>query len=174
MAAAGEYNPGMPSWVVSEAVLPQPVIRRASVHDLARVVDLIRGGAAPGTESEDDPGPPLPQAYLDAFAVIDADPNTDLLVAEYDGHVVGTFQFTCIPGIGHRGGRVAQAESVHVDAALRGRGIGEAMMRWAMDEARRRGCFRLQLTSNKSRADAHRFYRRLGFSATHEGFKILL
>ena len=164
----------MPSWVVSEAVLPQPVIRLATVHDLPRVVALIRGGAPPGAASDDDPGPPLPQAYLDAFAAIEADPNTRLFVADYDGHVAGTFQFTSVPGIGHRGGRVAQVESVHVDAALRGRGIGEAMMRWAIDEARRLGCIRLQLASNKARGDAHRFYRRLGFAATHEGFKLAL
>jgi len=76
--------------------------------------------------------------------------------------------------LSHRGGHVAQVESVHVASDLRRRGIGEAMMRHAIEEARRRGCHRLQLTSNKRRVDAHRFYTRLGFVQSHEGFKLPL
>ena len=163
----------MPSWVVSEDIIPQPVIRRANVHDLPRIVALIADGARCGS-AVDDAGLPLAQSYYDAFAAIDADPDNDLMVADYDGRVVGTFQFTVITHIQHGGERVAQVESVHADAAMRGKKIGEAMMRWAIDEARRRGCFRIQLTSDTARMDAHRFYERLGFVASHVGFKLML
>jgi GNAT superfamily N-acetyltransferase len=163
----------MPSWVVSEDIIPQPVIRRANVHDLPRVVALIAGGARCGS-AVDGAGLPPAQSHYDAFAAIDADPDNDLMVADYDGRVVGTLQFTVITYIQHGGGRVAQVESVHVDAAMRGKKIGEAMMRWAIDEARRRGCFRIQLTTDTARTDAHRFYERLGFVASHVGFELML
>jgi GNAT superfamily N-acetyltransferase len=163
----------MPSWVVSEDVIPQPVIRRANVHDLPRIVALVADGA-PGEPSAHDASLPLAQSYYDAFAAIDADPDNELMVADYDGRVVGTFQFTVITHIQRGGRRAAQVESVHVDAAMRGKKIGEAMMRWAIDEARRRGCYRIQLTSNAAHTDAHRCYNRLGFVATHVGFKLTL
>jgi GNAT superfamily N-acetyltransferase len=161
----------MPSWVVTEDVIPQPVIRRASVHDLPRVVALLQQESLDGVPREDE-GPPLPRGYFDAFAEIQADPHNEIMVAEYDGRVVGMLQFTYIPNMQYVGGRVAQVESVVVDEPMRGKGIGEAMMRWAIDEAKRRGCFRLQLTSNKARTDAHRFYERLGFTASHVGMKL--
>jgi GNAT superfamily N-acetyltransferase len=151
-------------------VLGAPVIRRATAADLPRVVELLQQESL-GEERREDPGPPLPQAYLDAFAEIDTDPNNELIVAEVGGVVQGTFQLTIIPNMSYVGGKIAQVESVVVDAPLRGRGLGEAMMRWAIDEARRRGCFRVQLTSNKARTDAHRFYERLGFVRSHEGMK---
>lgn len=88
--------------------------------------------------------------------------------------MVGAFHLTVIQYVAYRGGRVAQVENVIVDPAARGRGIGEAMMRWAIDEARRRGCFRVQLTSNKVRKRAHAFYERIGFVASHEGMKLVL
>lgn len=163
----------MPSWVVSEDIVPQPVIRRAHVHDLPRVVALIAGGAVEG-RAADDASPPLAQGHYDAFAAIDADPDNELMVAEYDGRVIGTLQFTVIAGIQHGGGRVAHVESVHIDAAMRRKKIGEALMCWAIDEARSRGCFRIQLASNTARTDAHRFYERLGFVASHVGFELML
>ncbi len=88
--------------------------------------------------------------------------------------MVGTFLLYFLRQLSHRGGLVAQIESVHVASDLRRRGLGEAMMRYAVDEARRRGCHRVQLTSNKRRVDAHRFYTRLGFVQSHEGFKLRL
>jgi GNAT superfamily N-acetyltransferase len=97
-----------------------------------------------------------------------------LMVAELDGEVVGTFQLSVIPHLSHVGRPVAQLESVHVAGARRSRGIGAQMVRWAIDEARRQGCHRLQLTSDRRRVEAHRFYERLGFLATHEGFKLKL
>ena len=147
-------------------------IRNAGEADLPRVVRLIYDGTAPGVVPDEDPGPPLPDGYLEAFRDIAASTDGDLYVAELDGEVVGCFQFFAIPHLANRGRRRAQVESVHVAPEMRSRGIGEAMMRFAIDEARRRGCFRLQLTSNKTRTDAHRFYRRLGFGQSHEGFKL--
>ena len=95
-------------------------------------------------------------------------------MAEVDGRVVGAFHLTIIQYVAYRGGRVAQIENVIVDPAERSRGIGEAMMRFAIEEARRQGCFRVQLTSNKARKRAHRFYERLGFVSSHEGMTLAL
>lgn len=161
----------MPSWVVSESVVPQPVIRRAAVRDLPRIVQLLQQTSL-GDELREALGPPLPQGYLDAFAAIDADPDNELMVAEVDGIVQGTFLLTILQTLARGGAKVAQVESVVVDEAARSSGVGEAMMRWAVEEARRRGCIRVQLTSNKQRKDAHRFYERLGFAATHEGMQL--
>jgi ribosomal protein S18 acetylase RimI-like enzyme len=146
--------------------------RPAFETDLPRIVALILGGTAPGAVPDEDIGPPLPESYIVAFREILASADGDVFVAEVDGEVVGCFQFLAAPHLANRGRRRAQVESVHVAAEHRGQGIGEAMMRFAIDEARRRGCFRLQLTSNKSREDAHRFYRRLGFTQSHDGFKL--
>jgi ribosomal protein S18 acetylase RimI-like enzyme len=115
---------------------------------------------------------PLLDSYREAYREIAASADGGLYVAELGGEVVGCFQFFAIPHIANRGRRRAQVESVHVAADHRSRGIGEAMIRFAIEEARKRGFFRLQLTSNKSRVDAHRFYRRLGFAQSHEGFKL--
>jgi len=117
---------------------------------------------------------PLPRVYHDAFARIDADPNQLLVVGEIDGRIVASLQLTFIPGIAHQGAWRAQVEAVRVARALRGRRIGEAMMRHVIALARERGCDRMQLTTNKARDDAHRFYRRLGFVASHEGMKLWL
>jgi GNAT superfamily N-acetyltransferase len=148
------------------------VIREAEERDLERIVRLIHDGTAPGVTAEEEPGPPLPAAYRDAFAEIRASGDGALYVAELGGEVVGCFQFFAIPHLANRGRRRAQIESVHVAAEHRSKGIGEAIVRFAIEEARRRGCFRMQLTSNKSRVDAHRFYRGLGFAQSHEGFKL--
>ena len=88
------------------------------------------------------------------------------------GAVVATLQLTVIPGLARRGSLRGQIEAVRVHEDLRGRGLGEALMTWAIDEARRRGCTLVQLTSDKRREDARRFYERLGFTASHEGFKL--
>jgi GNAT superfamily N-acetyltransferase len=115
-----------------------------------------------------------PDDYRQAFLAIAGDPDNVVWVAEVDGIVRGTLQLTVTRYVANRGARVLWVEHVIVDAATRGRGIGEAMMRFAIEEGRRRACLRVQLTSNKVRARAHRFYERLGFVATHEGFKLAL
>ncbi len=149
------------------------VIRRARADDLPRIVELLQQESLPG-EQREDPGPPLPEAYVRAFEAIDADPRQRLVVAEVDGEVVGTLVMVIMANLSYRGGTIAQLENVVVDEPLRGQGVGETMARWAMEEARRSGCFRLQLTSNKARKDAHRFWERLGFVKSHEGFKLPL
>ena len=155
--------------------LDPPVLLRAAVA--ADLPDLVRMLAADslGSSREGDPSDPEQlEPYRRAFAEIDADPAHLLLVAEAAGTVVGTLQLSVLPGLARRGAPRAQIEAVRVGASMRGRGLGELMLRWCIDEARRRGCRLVQLTTDKSRADAHRFYRRLGFVASHEGMKLTL
>ena len=109
-----------------------------------------------------------------AFRAIELDPNNDLLVGEVDGRVVATLQLTFTPSLSYQGSWRATIESVRTDSALRGRGIGAALMTAALERARARGCSLVQLSTNKARGDAKRFYERLGFVATHEGMKLSL
>ncbi len=113
-------------------------------------------------------------AYQRAFATIDADPAHILVVAEAGHDVVGTLQLSFIPGLARRDAWRAQVEAVRIDQAYRSGGLGTALMAWAIDESRRRGCALVQLTTDKSRTAAHRFYERLGFVASHEGMKLAL
>ena len=136
------------------------------------MVELIHLGAA--GPSPEEPAQPLARSYYEAFAAIQAHPSCAAYVAELDGLVVGTFQLAVLPNLSNGGRPLAQIESVHVAEEWRSHGIGEQMVRFAISEARTHGCFRLQLSSNKSRTDAHRFYRRLGFVQSHEGMKLAL
>ncbi len=148
------------------------IIRRASVHDLTDIIQLLADdelGALREINSL-----PLAPAYTDAFAVIDKNPNSELYVAELEGRVIGTFQLDFLTYLGHRGRRVAQIEAVRIASELRGRKLGSAMMNFAIARAREMNCHRIQLTSNKIRKDAHRFYVQLGFTASHEGMKLKL
>jgi GNAT superfamily N-acetyltransferase len=114
------------------------------------------------------------EAYEDAFAAITDDPRNFEIVADDDGEVVGCMQITYIPGLGRHGAERSLIESVRVRADRRGAGLGREMMLWAIDQAKQRGCAMVQLTTDKSRDDAHRFYARLGFVASHEGMKLPL
>lgn len=127
--------------------------------------------ARPGTASTTDAEL---QVYLRAFAVINADPAHLLLVGTDKAQVVATMQLSFLPGLARRGALRAQIEAVRVRSDYRSRGLGAALFEWAIHEARSRGCALVQLTTDKSRADAHRFYERLGFVASHEGFKLKL
>lgn len=147
-------------------------MRAAEREDVGDIVRLLSQDLR--THIPVELGPPLPEYYLSAFERIAADPSELLAVAELDGEVAGTFQMSFIPYLLWRGGTVAQVESVRVAEHLRGQGIGARMMQWAIDEARARECVRIQLTTNKSRTDAHRFYERIGFEKTHEGMKLIL
>lgn len=144
-------------------------IRQATAEDVPAIVALFVDDELGGHGDSLD----LAEAaiYRQAFAEIAASPNDTLWVAEVEGRVVGTFQLTLVRTLVHRARLRAIVESVHVASALRGRGIGAAMMRRAVEEARRRGAGVVQLTSNRRRTDAHRFYERLGFTASHVGFK---
>jgi GNAT superfamily N-acetyltransferase len=145
-------------------------VRRATRADVPALVALIAADQLGATRDGGDLAP-----YERAFAEIDKDP-AQLLVVLTDalGRVAGTLQLTFIPGLARRGGLRAQIEAVRVREDLRGRGIGNALIGWAIDEARGRGCALVQLTTDKRRSDVHRFYGRLGFEATHEGFKLRL
>ena len=122
--------------------------------------------------TRDDPGNLDP--YLRAFDEIDPDPNQLLVVAAFEDEPVGTLQLTIIPGLARRGSRRGQIEAVGIRADHRGSGLGTGIMQWAIDESRRRGCSLVQLTSDSSRTEAHRFYERLGFAPSHTGFKLKL
>ncbi|MET7881136.1 GNAT family N-acetyltransferase [Micromonospora profundi] len=114
------------------------------------------------------------EVYERAFAAIDADPRNQLIVAEQDGDLVGCLQITYIPGLGRHGAERSLIESVRVRSDSRGQGLGRDLMTWAIGQARQRGCALVQLTTDKTRADAHRFYLGLGFVASHEGMKLAL
>jgi GNAT superfamily N-acetyltransferase len=143
-------------------------LRTATEADVPAVIDLIAadqlGESRDGVREAADLA-----AYTAAFRSIDADPAHLLVVAEQDGQIVGTFQLSFLPGLARRGAMRAQIEAVRVAESKRGAGLGGAMMRWAIDEATRRGSALVQLTSDKARPDAHRFYASLGFVASHEG-----
>ena len=117
---------------------------------------------------------PLPVSYYTAFERIDGDANQELIVAELNGAVIGTLQLMFLPSISFQGGLRAQVESVRVDKPYHGQGIGSEMMKWTIARARDRGAHVVQLTTHKSREDAHRFYERLGFKGTHLGMKLSL
>lgn len=113
-------------------------------------------------------------AYEQAFAAIDSDPGQFLCVVEDAGQIVGTFQLSFIPGLSRGGTTRGQIEAVRIHRDRRGEGIGEAMFAWAIETCKARGCTRLQLTTDKARPDAHRFYDRMGFKASHIGYKLPL
>jgi len=147
--------------------------RRARRQDVPAIVRLLASDPLGATRETSGTGA-LPEAYWQAFEAVDADPRQFLVVAELDGRVVGTLQLTFIPSLTYRGGERAQVEAVRVDAGSRDRGLGRAMVGWAIEQARARGCRLAQLTTDLRRPDALRFYQSLGFRATHAGMKLPL
>ena len=125
-------------------------------------------------QTRESPGPPPDPAYAQAFAAIERDPNQFMAVLEDAGEVVGYLQLTFIPGLSLKGMLRGQIESVRIASSRRGQGLGRVMLEWAIDECRRRGCGVVQLAMHKSRDDTLRFYKSLGFVASHEGFKLTL
>ena len=115
---------------------------------------------------------PLPQSYLEAFKRIDSDPNQELIVVKEDKEVIGTLQLSFIPYLTYQGGIRAQIEAVRIRKDRRGLGLGEQFFRWAIERAKERGAHLLQLTTDKKRPEALRFYEKLGFRASHEGLKL--
>jgi GNAT superfamily N-acetyltransferase len=146
--------------------------RRATEQDVAPIVAMLADD--PLGAAREDMSRPLAEAYHRAFRAIDADPNQYLAVATENGVVVGTLQLSFIPGLSRRGSLRGQIEAVRVAAGSRGAGLGRELFKWAIEECRARGCRTVQLTSDRSRADAHRFYERLGFEASHIGYKLAL
>ncbi|MFD5828166.1 GNAT family N-acetyltransferase [Lentzea sp. NPDC060358] len=145
-------------------------IRKAAAADVDAIVAMLADD--PLGAAREKPGDP---AYLRAFEVVDADPHQYLAVAEDEsGEVVGTLQLTFTSGLSRLGMTRATVEAVRVRSDQRGNGLGERLVTWAVGEARDRGCGLVQLTTDASRTDAHRFYERLGFTASHVGMKLPL
>lgn len=147
-------------------------IRVAERADVAAIAAMFAADQLGGHGDSADPAD-LP-AYLAAFDQISASPNDQLYVAVLNGEVVGTFQTTLITSLTGRGSSSMTVEAVHTRADMRGHGIGEAMITHAIGQAIEAGARLVQLMSNASRTDAHRFYTRLGFSQSHLGFKMKL
>jgi GNAT superfamily N-acetyltransferase len=152
--------------------VPDLAFRDAVAEDVPAIVGMYADDVL-GRERE-DLSDPLPDYYFDAFREIAADQRQRLIVAELDGQLVGTLQLSFLPHLVLRGGERAQIEAVRVRADKRGAGVGEALLGWAIEKSKRRGCRLIQLTTNAKREDARRFYEKLGFSATHLGMKLAL
>ncbi|WP_030175507.1 GNAT family N-acetyltransferase [Spirillospora albida] len=143
--------------------------REATADDLAEIVRLLADDPLGATR--ETPGDDIPEAYFTAFAAIEKDPNNAVIVAEIDGRIAGTLQLTFIPGLTYTGGERAQIEGVRVAAEARGHGVGQAIIGWAIERARERGCRVVQLTTDRQRPDAIRFYQKMGFRPSHMGMK---
>ena len=149
------------------------LLRRARRDDLGALVALLAADALRANDDSDAPERRAP--YEAAFDAIDRDPaHTLVAVEDAAGDVVATMQLTVLPGLARGGATRMQVEAVRVAASARGNGLGSAMMRWAIDDARSRGAALVLLTSDARREEAHRFYGRLGFSPSHVGFKLFL
>lgn len=146
--------------------------RRAARVDLDAIVALLADDVL-GSQREDASVPAAP-CYVAAFEAIERDANQYLAVALREGVVVGCLQLSFIPGLSRRGLWRGQIESVRVASRERGAGTGRALFEWAIAQCRERGCGLVQLTTDKTRSDAHRFYESLGFVATHDGMKLEL
>ncbi|MET8640560.1 N-acetyltransferase family protein [Streptomyces sp. NPDC004096] len=145
-------------------------IRPVVTDDVSAVVAMLADDPLGAQrESPDDLTP-----YLNALERVNGDPNQHLVVAVRDGRIVGTLQLSIIPGLSRRGATRSIVEAVRIHAEERGSGLGTQLLEWAIDESRRQNCQLVQLTSDVSRTDAHRFYERLGFEASHMGFKLAL
>jgi GNAT superfamily N-acetyltransferase len=154
----------------SPASSREPVLlREARREDVPEIVALLADDML-GVGREG----PADDAYFAAFEQIEADPRSHLLVGEVDGRVAGTLQLTMVPGLSRHGMLRGQIEAVRVAADQRGQRLGRRMIGWAIEEARTQGCGLVQLTSDKHRPDAIRFYESLGFTASHEGLKLPL
>jgi GNAT superfamily N-acetyltransferase len=148
------------------------ILRDARREDVPIIVRMLVDDPLGSTRERYEE--PLPQPYYDAFEATANDPNNRHLIAEVDGNVVGTLHLVFIRGIARMGATRAQIEAVRIAAGQRGEGIGRKMIEAAIEMARKRACSLVQLTTDKTRTDAHRFYESLGFAASHEGMKLSL
>jgi N-acetylglutamate synthase-like GNAT family acetyltransferase len=146
-------------------------LREARRDDIRRIVEMLADDEL--ARSREDLSGDM-TAYHAAFDAIVVDPNNTLYVWDENGAVMGCLQLTFLPGISYQGSWIAQVEGVRVDSSLRGTGVGEKMMEAVIAKSRERGCKQLQLTTNKRRTNAQRFYSRLGFVGSHEGMKFTL
>jgi ribosomal protein S18 acetylase RimI-like enzyme len=148
------------------------VFRTALLADIPAIVALLADDEL-GSKREIT-STPLDQRYVDAFRAIEADANQRLVVVADGSEIIGTLQLSFIPGIARMGSWRGQIEAVRIATRRRDSGLGQKMFEWAISECKSRGCSLVQLTTDKSRTDAHRFYEKLGFKASHEGYKLAL
>ena len=146
--------------------------REARLDDLAALVEMLADDEL--GQTRELPGTPLKDGYMAAFESIQNDPNNELIVCESDGQLLGMLQISFIPYLTYLGSWRALIEGVRVVSSHRGEGIGAKLFGWAIQRAREKGCLIVQLTSDKKRPDAIRFYKKLGFRASHEGMKLWL
>jgi GNAT superfamily N-acetyltransferase len=146
--------------------------RRASESDLPGIVALLADD--PLGQRREQPELPLASSYIAAFAAIEADRNQLLVVMAEGSRIVGTLQLTFIPGLSRTGAWRGQIEAVRVARDRQQSGLGRRMFEWAIAECRARGCSLIQLTTDKDRPDAHRFYEQLGFTPSHLGYKLAI
>lgn len=147
--------------------------RGAKEQDVERIVEMLADDVLGKTRERYEQ--PLPASYGAAFQAINADPNNELIVAvDGTGRIIGVQQVTFTPYLTHQGSWRATIEGVRTDSTVRGQGIGGQLIRYAIERAKERGCRLVQLTTDKQRPDALRFYEELGFTATHEGMKMKL
>lgn len=144
--------------------------RAADKTDLPSLIEMLASDPL-GASRETIQSSPHP-AYVSAFNAIQSDPNNEIIVAVSNGMVAGMLQITFVQYLTHSGSSRATIEGVRIHQQFRGEGIGEKMLRHAIDQARAKGCGIVQLTTDKSRPDAIRFYQKLGFVASHEGMKL--
>ncbi len=145
--------------------------RKATLEDVLVIVQMIANDKL--GEKRENYQNPLPKEYLEAFENINIDPNQELIVIEdHNLEVIGTMQLTFIQYLTYQGGIRTQIEAVRIREDQRGKGIGQKMFEWAIDRAKQKGAHVLQLTTDKKRPDAIKFYEKLGFKASHEGMKL--
>jgi GNAT superfamily N-acetyltransferase len=148
------------------------VFRPAEKRDVFFIVQMLADDKLGALREQFED--PLPNSYYQAFEAIDRDPNQELMVVEMASEIIGTLQLSFIPYLTYQGGVRAQIEAVRIRADQRGLGLGQQFFRWAIDRATERGAHVLQLTTDKKRPEALRFYENLGFIASHEGMKLFL
>ncbi|WP_096186523.1 GNAT family N-acetyltransferase [Evansella halocellulosilytica] len=146
--------------------------RLATEQDVDKIVEMLADDVLGRKRERYEK--PLPNSYYHAFKAISSDPNNELVIAYQDDEIIGVQQITFTPYLTHQGGWRATIEGVRMSSSIRGKGIGTKMINWAIDRAKQRNCHLIQLTTDKKRKDALRFYQGLGFKATHEGLKMRL
>jgi len=147
-------------------------IRKANQADVASIVQLL--AADPLGAQRELYQDPLPEKYYSSFEEINSDKNNYLIVAEADKKIIATLQLTIIPYLTYQGGKRALIEAVRVDGTYRNKGLGKQMLQWAISKAQELGCHLIQLTTDKKRPEALKFYKSLGFVSSHEGLKLFL
>lgn len=148
------------------------IFRQAKPDDLTQLINMLANDKL--GQAREDIRSPLNSKYIDAFTAIEKDPNNELIVIEKDDCIAGMLQLTFIPYLTHIGSWRCLIEGVRVHENFRNQGLGTKFFQWAIERAQQRNCQLVQLTSDKLRPDAIRFYESLGFKATHEGFKLKL